>query len=141
MPIGDVVDDDDGWHSRCTTCAQEPEVEGAKMVAAIHAEESLALPDALDRLALAAERTVSHAATLIAKALATSVLTVGVALLLGTVAWLSLMAGGAFMLAERAGPGGALLIVAGLQAVVAAAMVLATGGALGEAPSSRGGRR
>jgi hypothetical protein len=118
------------------------------MVAAIHAQETLDLPEAIERFALVAERAANarielavDAAAATAKSLATSAMTLGLALLIGAVAWVCLMAGGAVMLAERTGPGGALLIVGGLQGLVAAAMVLATRGALSSPEPMVGARR
>ncbi len=117
------------------------------MVAATHAEV-FALPDAIERLAFAAERAAAAridlavaTAAATAKTLATSAVVVSFALLIGGLAWLCLMAGALVVLAERTSTGGALLLIGGVQAVVATTMVLATRGTLAAPLPVVGARR
>ncbi len=117
------------------------------MVAASHAEV-FALPDALERLAFAAERAAAAridlavaAAASAAKTLATSAIVVGLALLIGALAWLCLMTGALVILTERTNTAAALLLIGGVQAVVATTIMLATRGTLAAPVPVVGARR
>ena len=118
------------------------------MVAVIPADAALGLPDVIERMARVAERAATErvdqalrAAGATAKTLATSALSLSVALLTAGLAWLCLMVGAAVVLAERTGMGAALVIVGAVQSVVAVAMVLATRGALSVSEPMVGARR